>query len=98
MQATFSPQVLSGLGSFAGYYELPKGYKAPVLVSCTDGVGTKVKLAIEHGILNTVGIDLVAMCVNDIARIYSVTQRFTHALAVPILNHGMNIKSYMQSA
>ncbi len=64
--STYSPLVLNALGGFAAFMELPKGYEEPVLVSCTDGVGTKVKLAIESGILNTVGIDLVAMCVNDL--------------------------------
>lgn len=66
VQSTFTPQVLTGLGQFASFVELPSGYKNPVLVSCTDGVGTKLKLAIESGIFNTVGIDLVAMCVNDL--------------------------------
>ena len=58
--------VLGGIGSFAGAYELPSGYKKPVLLSATDGVGTKLKLAIESKKLNTVGEDLVAMCVNDL--------------------------------
>lgn len=62
---TFSPQVLNPLGGFAGGFALPTGYTEPVLVSCTDGVGTKLKLAIDSGRFNTVGIDLVAMCVND---------------------------------
>jgi len=62
---TFSPFVLNGLGGFASFFQLPSGYKEPVLVSCTDGVGTKLKIAIDHDILETVGIDLVAMCVND---------------------------------
>jgi len=66
VQSTFTPQVLTGLGQFASFVELPAGYKQPVLVSCTDGVGTKLKLAIESNIFNTVGIDLVAMCVNDL--------------------------------
>ncbi len=62
---TFSPLVLNGLGGFASCFQLPSGYREPVLVSCTDGVGTKLKIAIDHNILNTIGIDLVAMCVND---------------------------------
>lgn len=66
VKRTFSPQVLGGLGGFAACYEIPEGYKKPVLVSCTDGVGTKLKLAIDYGIFDTVGIDLVAMCVNDL--------------------------------
>jgi len=66
VKATFNENVLGGIGSFAGAYALPKGYKEPVLLSATDGVGTKLKLAIESKKLNTVGIDLVAMCVNDL--------------------------------
>ena len=66
VQSTFTPQVLTGLGQFASFVELPKGYTEPVLVSCTDGVGTKLKLAIAANQFDTVGIDLVAMCVNDL--------------------------------
>ena len=66
VQSTFTPQVLTGLGQFASFVELPQGYKQPVLVSCTDGVGTKLKLSIEAQTFGTVGIDLVAMCVNDL--------------------------------
>lgn len=63
---TFSPNVLGGIGSFAGAYQLPSGYKNPVLLSATDGVGTKLKIAIEAKRFDTIGIDLVAMCVNDL--------------------------------
>lgn len=58
--------VLGGLGGFGGLFELPQGYQQPVLVSGTDGVGTKLRLAIESNLHSTIGIDLVAMCVNDI--------------------------------
>ena len=64
---TYQPGVITGLGGFSGMFELPlTDYKQPVLVASTDGVGTKLRLAIELGIHNTIGIDLVAMCVNDI--------------------------------
>lgn len=63
---TMSEYVLNGLGSFAGMVELPEGYKKPVLVSGTDGVGTKLELAFKTKKYDTVGIDCVAMCVNDI--------------------------------
>ncbi|PID47480.1 MAG: phosphoribosylformylglycinamidine cyclo-ligase [Proteobacteria bacterium] len=66
VKSTFDSNVLGGIGSFAGAYELPSGYKKPVLLGATDGVGTKLKLAIESGKLDSVGIDLVAMCVNDL--------------------------------
>jgi phosphoribosylformylglycinamidine cyclo-ligase len=63
---TLRPEVLGGLGGFGALCEIPKKYRHPVLVSGTDGVGTKLKLAFQLGRHDTVGIDLVAMSVNDV--------------------------------
>ena len=65
-KATMRPEILGGIGGFAALSRLPSGYREPILVSGTDGVGTKLKSAITTGRHNTVGIDLVAMCVNDV--------------------------------
>ena len=66
VKKTRRPEVMGGLGGFAGLCELPTKYKQPILVSGTDGVGTKLRLAMDLNKHDTIGIDLVAMCVNDL--------------------------------
>ncbi len=64
--STHRPEVLAKIGGFAGLCSMPSGYREPVMVSGTDGVGTKLKTALATGRHGTIGIDLVAMCVNDV--------------------------------
>lgn len=66
VKSTLTPNVIGGIGSFSGAFRLPSGYNKPTLLAATDGVGTKLRLAIDSGKLDSVGIDLVAMCVNDL--------------------------------
>ena len=66
VKQTFTKGVIGGIGSFSGAFKLPNDYKNPVLLSATDGVGTKLKLAINTKKYDTIGQDLVAMCVNDL--------------------------------
>jgi len=67
VKRTLRPEVIGDLGGFGGLFAVPRGYTDPVLVSGTDGVGTKLKVAFATGRHDTIGIDLVAMCVNDVA-------------------------------
>ncbi len=66
VKSTYTDGVLGDLGSFGGFFQMPKGMKEPVLVAGTDGVGTKLKYAILADKHDTIGVDAVAMCVNDI--------------------------------
>ena len=68
-RSTRRPEVIADVGGFAGLCRLPMGVRDPVLVSGTDGVGTKLKVAFATGVHDTVGIDLVAMCANDVATV-----------------------------
>jgi phosphoribosylformylglycinamidine cyclo-ligase len=66
VKSTYRPEVLGDIGGFGGLFALPEGYRSPVLVATTDGVGTKLAVATAMGRYSTVGIDLVAMCVDDL--------------------------------
>lgn len=67
VKSTFRPEVVTDLGGFGGLFALNKDkYEEPILISGTDGVGTKLKVAFDTGVHNTIGIDAVAMCVNDV--------------------------------
>lgn len=85
-KSTANKQVLGKLGGFSGVYELPKKYKNPILLAAADGVGTKLKIAFMTGRFNTVGIDLVAMNVNDIVTCGAEPLFFLDYIATSKLN------------
>jgi len=82
VESTYVPGVIGSLGGFAGLYQIPSGLDEPVLVTGTDGVGTKLLLAQETGRLETVGIDLVAMSVNDVLTVGARPLLFLDYVAV----------------
>ncbi|XHX76105.1 MAG: phosphoribosylformylglycinamidine cyclo-ligase [Stenomitos frigidus ULC029] len=86
VDSTTRPEVLGNFGGFSGLFQLPSGYREPVLVSGTDGVGTKLKLAQNLDRHETVGIDLVAMCVNDVLTCGAEPLFFLDYLATGALN------------
>src|SRR3954451_6902585 len=89
VRRTLRPEVVTDVGGFAGLFALPRGLKEPILVACADGVGTKIKLAFATGRHDTVGIDLVAMNVNDLVvcgaePLFFLDYFATSRLAVPV--------------
>ncbi len=86
VHSTHRPEVIGTLGGFSGCFQLPTGYQEPVLVSGTDGVGTKLKLASLLNRHHTIGIDLVAMCVNDVLTVGAEPLFFLDYLATGKLN------------
>lgn len=92
VRTTFTKQVVSGIGNFGAFYKIPKNYKDPVYVASTDGVGTKLKIAIEANVNDTIGEDLVNHCVNDIAVCGAEPLFFLDYMAFGKLNSDIAIK------
>ncbi|MCX2717145.1 phosphoribosylformylglycinamidine cyclo-ligase [Helicobacter sp. MIT 21-1697] len=90
--STFDKNVIGGIGSFAGAYALPSGYKNPVILGATDGVGTKLRLAIDAQKFDSIGIDLVAMCVNDLICNFAMPMFFLDYYATGKLNKDIALK------
>jgi phosphoribosylformylglycinamidine cyclo-ligase len=89
IERTFTPHVLSPIGGFGSLIEVPPGYREPVLVSSTDGVGTKLRIAFMSGKHDTVGIDLVAMSVNDILTLGAKPLYFLDYFACGTIDEGV---------
>lgn len=89
VRGTRRPEVLGDVGGFAGLCKLPMGLREPVLVSGTDGVGTKLKVAFATGRHDTIGIDLVAMCVNDVCTVGAEALFFLDYFATGALDVGV---------
>jgi phosphoribosylformylglycinamidine cyclo-ligase len=92
VRTTFSKQVVSGIGNFGAFFKIPKTYKDPVFVASTDGVGTKLKIAIDTNTYDTIGEDLVNHCVNDIAVCGAEPLFFLDYMAFGKLNADVAVK------
>ena len=97
VERTMIPGVIGSLGGFGGMFELPSGMKNPVLVSGTDGVGTKLKIAFMMNRHNTVGVDCVAMCVNDVLCCGARPLFFLDYVAVGKIFLRESLKSFRES-
>ena len=85
-KATFRKEIIGSIGGFAAASSLPKKYKNPILISCTDGVGTKIEIADALKIYDSIGIDLVAMCVNDLITLQAEPLFFLDYLVTDKIN------------